>query len=169
MTNREQFAAVIERVKAKKKAAQTQAKRPPIPTGWRAASIERKIEKLRKKERWSFRAKHGRTDFYRYLEAVYGVQDWDDEKASERWSQSVAALFKVRTRTDTHRIRIVIDASADQNRRVKSDWSRTLEHALAEKVRKSDFLEFLGKIGGPAGFKVKMAAGKKGRTKKQGW
>jgi hypothetical protein len=98
------MAAAMAKSKAKKKAAETQAKRPPMPTGWRAASIERKIEKLRKKERWSFRAKHGRTDFYRYLEAVYGVQDWDDEKASERWSQSVAALFKVRTRLGRIRI-----------------------------------------------------------------
>ena len=55
MTNREQFAAMIERVKAKKKTAETQAKRPSMPTGWMAASIKRKIEKLRKKERWSFR------------------------------------------------------------------------------------------------------------------
>jgi hypothetical protein len=139
------------------------------PEGWLRNSIKSRIEELRKLERWSFRAKHGRTDFYRYLEAVYSVQDWDDEEASERWSQWVAALFKVRTRTDTHRIRTVIDASADQNRRVKSDWSRTLVHALAKKVGKSDFLEFLRKIGGPAGFKAKMAARKKSRTKKRGW
>jgi hypothetical protein len=131
-------------------------------------SIQRRIKKLRKLERWSFRANHGRTDFYEYLDAVYRAQDWRDEKQSSRWSGWVAALFEVRTREDTHRIRIVIDASSDQNRRVKSDWSRTLQYALAEKVPKSDFLKFLRTIGGPAGFKAKMAARKKGRAKKQG-
>jgi hypothetical protein len=169
MTNREQFAAVIERVKATKKAARTQAKRPPMPTGLMAASIKRKIEKLRKKESWSFRERHGRTDFYQYLDAVYRAQDWHEHTDSKRWARKVAAAYEIKSRKNNHPIRTIIDASSDQNRQVKSDWSRTLEYALAEKVRKCDFLEFLRTIGGPAGFKTKMAARKKGRAKKQGW
>jgi hypothetical protein len=144
-------------------------KGPLPPEGWLRNSMNSRIKELRKVERWSFRERHGRTDFYQYLDAVYRAHDWHDEKGSSRWSRWIAALFGVRTRKDKHPIRIIIDASSDQNRRVKSDWSRTLEHALAEKVRKSDLLEFLRTIGGPAGFKAKMAVRKKGRAKKQGW
>jgi hypothetical protein len=165
-TLRERLAATIAKGKAKKKPAELQAKRLPLPTGLVAGSIKSKIEKLRKKEKWSFRERHGRTDFYRYLDAVYRVQDWRDARESERWAQKVAALFEVRTRKNTHPIRIIIDVSSDQNRHVKSDWSRTLQHALAEKVRRSAFLKFLHTIGGPAGFKAKMAARNKGRPKK---
>jgi hypothetical protein len=63
-------AVIIAKAKAKKKAAETQTKRLPLPTGLVAAPIKTKIEKLRKKEKWSFRRRHTRTDFYAYLNAV---------------------------------------------------------------------------------------------------
>ena len=97
MTKREPFAAAIERAKAKKKPAETQAKQPPMPTGFMAASIKRKIQKLRKKERWSFRERHGRKDFYQYLDAVYRAQDWHDRRDSKRWVRKVAAAYKIKS------------------------------------------------------------------------
>jgi hypothetical protein len=164
-TKRGQFAAAIEKVRAKKRAAETRAKRPPMPRGLMAASIERKIEKLRKKEKWSFRERHGKTDFYAYLEAVYQVRDWHDSRESKRWSRKVAALYKIDIRKNTHFIRIIIDASCDQDRQVKSRWTQCLEYALAKKVSKSGFIEFLEESGGPAGCAAKMAKLRKMRNR----
>jgi hypothetical protein len=165
MIKREQFAAAIAKAKAKKRAAETRAKRPLMPKGLMAASIERKIEKLRKKEKWSFRERHGKTDFYAYLEAVYQVRDWHDSKESKRWSRQVAALYKIDIRKNTHFIRIIIDASCDQDRQVKSRWTQSLEYALAKKVSESGFIEFLEKSGGPAGCAEKMAKLRKMRNR----
>jgi hypothetical protein len=156
MTMREQFAAAIEKAKAKKKAAGTRAKRPPMPTGFVAASIKTKIEKLRKKEKWSFRERHGKTDFYEYLKSVYRLRRW-----AKRRAKHVAALYDIQVRKGKTPIRIVLDASCDQDRQVKSRWVIAIEYAVAKNVRKADFVEFLEKNGGPQGCARKMAALKK--------
>lgn len=174
---------MIERVKAKKKAAQTQAKRPPIPTDWRAASIKTNIETLRQKEKWAFRERHGKTEFYAYLAAVYQVRDWHHEKDSKRWAQKVAAMYKIKGRENKRPIHIIIDASCEQDRQVKSRWAIAVEYAVAMKVPKSEeeeirkseemevpeseFVKFLEENGGPAGCATKMAALKKERAKRR--
>jgi hypothetical protein len=160
-TLKERMAAAIAKAKAKKKAAETQAKRPSMPTGFMAASIKRKIEKLRKKEKWSFRERHKRTDFYAYLNAVYRVRDWHDERESKRWAQNVAAPYEIKGRENKSPIHTIIDASSEQDRQVRSRWTITVEYAVAKKVRKSDFVKFLDKNGGPAGCARKMAELKK--------
>jgi hypothetical protein len=158
-------AVIIAKAKAKKKAAETQTKRLPLPTGLVAAPIKRKIEKLRKKEKWSFRRRHTRTDFYAYLNAVYRVQDWRDERESERWAQKVAAMYEIKGRKNKSPIHTIIDASSKQVRYVKSRWAIAIEYAVAKNVRKADFVEFLEKNGGPQGCARKMAALKKDTAK----
>jgi hypothetical protein len=159
--------------KAKKKAAETEAKRPSMPTGFMAASIKGKIEKLRKKEKWSFRERHKRTDFYAYLNAVYRVQDWHDERESKRWARKVAAMYKIKGRENKSPIHTIIDASSEQDRQGKSRWAIAVEYAVARKVRKFNFVKFLEKNGGPAGCATKMAAlreeGAKPGKNNDGW
>ena len=184
ITKPEQFAAVIERAKAKKKAAETPAKRSPMPTGLMAASIKKKIERLRKKEAWSFRKRHKKKDFYAYLNAVYRVRDWHHEKDSKRWAQKVAAMYEIKGRENKSPIHIIIDASSEEeDRRVKSRWAIAVEYAVAMKVPKSEeeeirkseemevpkskFVKFLEENGGPAGCAAKMAALKKERAKRR--
>jgi hypothetical protein len=183
VTKRGQFAAVIERAKAKKKAAETQAKRSPMPTGLMAASIKKKIKRLRKKEAWSYRKRHKKKDFYAYLNAVYRVQDWHHEKDSKRWAQKVAAMYEIKGRENKRPIHIIIDASCEQDRQVKSRWAIAVEYAVAMKVLKSEeeeirkseemevpeseFVKFLLENGGPAGCAAKMAALKKERAKRR--
>jgi hypothetical protein len=163
----EQMDAGIAKWTAKKKAAETQARRPPMPTGFMAASIKGKIEKLRKKEKWSFRERHKRTDFYAYLDAVYRVQDWHDKRESKRWARKVATMYEIKGRENKSPIHIIIDASSEQDRQVKSRWAIAVEYAVAMKVRKSNFVKFLEKNGGPAGCAAKMAALKKERAKRR--
>jgi hypothetical protein len=132
------LAAGIAKAEAKRKAAEAQAKRPLMPTGFMAASIKRRIEKLRRKEEWSFRERHKKTDFYAYLDDVYRVQDWH----------------------------IIIDASSEEeDRRVKSRWAIAAAYAVAMRVPKSEFIEFLDNNGGVQGCANKMAALEKERAK----
>jgi hypothetical protein len=145
------------KAKAKLKAKVKAKVKAKMPTGLIRGAIEAIIDELREKEKWSFRERHGKKDFYAYLEAVYQVQDWHDGRQSERWSRQVAALYTIDIRKNTHFIRIIIDASCDQDRQVKSRWTQALEYALAKKVSKSGFIEFLEKNGGPAGCAAKMA------------
>jgi hypothetical protein len=141
------------------------------PTGLVAASIEREIKRLRELETWSFRAHHGRTDFYKYLDGVYNAWDWTDKQDSRRVGRNVAALYDIDTRENKSPIRIVIDATAeDQDRKVKSKWASTLEYAVVKKVSGARFKEFLNKNGGVYGCSQKMAElrrkgiGRKGKT-----
>jgi hypothetical protein len=160
------LAAGIAKAEAKRKAAEAQAKRPLMPTGFMAASIKRRIEKLRRKEEWSFRERHKKTDFYAYLDDVYRVQDWHNEKDSKRWARNVAALYEIDLRKNKSPIHIIIDASSEEeDRRVKSRWAIAAAYAVAMRVPKSEFIEFLDNNGGVQGCANKMAALEKERAK----
>jgi hypothetical protein len=153
------MAAAIAKAKGKA-TAKAKAKKP---TTFAKAAIERKIDKLRKTERSSFGERHGKTDFYEYLKSVYRLRRW-----AKRRAKQVAALYDIQVRKDKTPIRIVIDASCDQDRQVKSRWAIAIEYAVAKNVRKADFVEFLEKNGGPAGCATKMAALKKRKAPSRG-
>jgi hypothetical protein len=142
----------------RREAKPAEIKLPKKPTGWVTASIEREIKRLRELETWSYRAHHGRTDFYEYLDGVYNAWDWTDERDSRRVGRNVAALYDIDTRENKSPIRIVIDATAEeQDRKVKSKWARTLEYAAVKKVSEARFKKFLKENDGVDGCARKMA------------
>jgi hypothetical protein len=131
---------------------------PKKPTGSIAAEIKAKIKKLRNLEKKAFGERHGKTDFHAYLKGVYNAWDWTDAKASRRLGRHVAALYEIDTRQNKSPMRIVIDASAEEeDRQVKSKWVQTLEYAVAKGARGKAFKNFLKRNGGVAGCAQKMA------------
>jgi hypothetical protein len=124
--------------------------------------LKSKLKELEHLEKWAFRPRHGRTDFYKYLKGVYNLCDWTDKKISRRMGQRVAKLCNLKVRAGTESIRIVIDAtSPGQSRREqqeKSEWAQALEYAIRKKARRAAFINFLNRTGGPSGCAKKMAA-----------
>jgi hypothetical protein len=131
---------------------------PAAPTGIAAAAIKSKIRKLRALERQAFAARHGKTDFYGYLKAIYKARDWTDSAGSRRSAKDVAALCQVGARENKSPIRTLIDATSIQERDTKSEWAQALEYAIANKVRGNRFKTFVKENGGVAGCAKKMAA-----------
>jgi hypothetical protein len=157
-TLKERMDAAIAKANAKAIAkAKAKAK---MPTGLMRGAIEAIIDELREKEKWSFRKRHGKTDFYEYLKDVYSRRRW-----AKRWAMKVAALYEIKSRENKSPIRTIIDASEEEDRQVKSRWKRAVEYAVAMKVPKSEFIEFLEKNGGVQGCADKMAALEKERAK----
>jgi hypothetical protein len=131
------------------------AKRPAALTD---KEIKTKIEELRALEKQGFGPRHGKTDYYEYLEAVFNFCDWTKPNASARVARRVAKLYDVKTRVGKTPMRTVIDATSKQDRQVKSLWARALEYAVAKKVCGEAFIEFLEENGGVARCAAKMAA-----------
>jgi len=97
---------------------------------------KREIEVLRKIEEKVFGPRHGKTDFYEYLEAVLKLYaDWKAGGKAKKRADRVARLYKaeVKLRNNTHPIRVIIDASSKQKTDVKSEWTRALQYALKNK------------------------------------
>jgi hypothetical protein len=139
---------------------------------WEVA-IKLKIKELRRLEKQAFGQRHGKTDFYDYLKAVYNAWDWSDAKTASRVGRQVAKLCKIEARKNKSPIRIVIDATSNaQDRQAKSRWTQALEYAIRKKVRGTAFKNFLRKNGGPSGCATAMAAlrKRKARSKRlRGW
>jgi len=95
------------------------------------ADREIEIDVLRKVEKKGFGPRHGKTDFYEYLEAVWELyRKWKADKKRPARRRQLAEFYpeKVKLRTNTHTIRAIIDASSDQNAQVKSRWTRALQY-----------------------------------------
>jgi hypothetical protein len=136
---------------------------PKVPTGIRAAAIKVEIRELRALESKAFAARHGKTDFYSYLKAIYKTRDWTDSAGSTRSAKEVAAVCQVGARKNKSPIRTLIDATSSQDRQVKSEWAQALEYAIANKVRGNGFKKFVKQNGGVAGCAKKMAKLRKAR------
>jgi hypothetical protein len=120
--------------------------------------LKSKLKKLRKLEKWAFRPRHGRTDFYEYLKAVYNGWDWADPKVSRQVGRRVAKLCQIDSRKNKSPIRVVIDATSKQDYKPKSRWTQALEYAVAMGARGNAFKNFLDKNGSVYGCATKMAA-----------
>src|ERR1700730_16589133 len=121
--------------------------------------LKSKLKELRRLEKWAFRPRHGRFDFYEYLKGIYNLCDWTDKKNTGRIGQRVENLRNLQVRAGTNPIRIVIDAtSSSQKRDEKSEWAQALQYAIRKKTRGAAFKNFLKRNGGPSGCAKKMAA-----------
>jgi hypothetical protein len=130
------------------------------------AGVKQKIEDLRRLEKWAFRPRHGKTDVHKYLKGVYNACDWADRKEALQFGQQVAKAYDIDTRKNKSPIRIVIDASSEEDdRQVKSRWGQAVEYAVAKRARQEAFMNFLKKRGGVSGCAKRMAGlRKKGET-----
>jgi ribonuclease HI len=118
------------------------------------AEIKAAIEALRELEEKSFGPRHGKTDFYDYLEGVWRLHSlWRADGKSKERARQVASIYGLKLRKNTHPIRVIIDASSEQDREVKSRWTRALEFARKHrsKVAKVGFAHFLESNGGVDG------------------
>ena len=123
---------------------------------------KREIETMRKIEEKVFGPRHGKTDFYEYLEAVLKLYaDWKAGDKVKKRVPRLARLYKneVKLRKNTHPIRAIIDASSNQKADVKSEWTRALQYALKQKsqVKNVGLKKFLEINGGVAGCASQVA------------
>jgi hypothetical protein len=122
------------------------------------ASIKLKIKELGRLEEEAFKPRHGKSDFHEYLKGVYNAWDWANPTESRRVGRIVANSYKIPVRANKSPIRVVIDATCNQNRQVRSRWTQALEYIIAKKVPGNRFKKFLKKNGGVMGCANKMAA-----------
>ena len=134
------------------------------PPAW-GVELKSKLKELRRLEKWAFRPRHGRTDFYGYLKGVYNLCDWTDPKISRQIGRRVAKLCNLKVRAGTIPVRIVIDAtSSSKDRQEKSEWAQALEYAISQKAEGTGLKKFFKRHGGPSGCATAMAALRKGKA-----
>src|SRR3984893_1786690 len=137
------------------------------PPAW-GVELKSKLKELRRLEKWAFRPRHGRTDFYGYLKGVYNLCDWTDPKISRQTGRRVAKLCNLKVRAGTIPVRIVIDAtSSSKDRQEKSEWAQALEYAISQKAPETGLKKFFKRHGGPSGCATAMAALRKASLQKR--
>jgi hypothetical protein len=87
------------------------------PPAWEV-ELKSKLKELRRLEKWAFRTRHGRTDFYKYLKGVYNLCDWTDPKVSRQMGRRVAKISNIKVRAGTIPVRIVIDEAGRRLRKL---------------------------------------------------
>ena len=123
------------------------------------AKIRSEIEMLRKLEEKAFGPRHGKYDFYDYLEGVWKLYlKWKGAKKSQTRAKRISSMYKFKLRRNTHPTRAIIDASSQKGVGDKSEWTRALKYAEKNRSQIEDFREFLESNGGPAGCADKGAA-----------
>jgi hypothetical protein len=124
--------------------------------------LEIVIERLCELEQKSFGPRHGRTDFYEYLQGVYAVYlDWRAKHKARRNARRVADLYELPVRKKTHPIRVLLDATSDADSRLKSRWAQALQFADLQGVGADGILDLFKRFGGLAGCAREMAAQRK--------
>jgi hypothetical protein len=114
----------------------------------------KEIEALKKVEQEAFGPRHGKFDFYKFLELVWRLyREWKAAGKSKRRARQVARLYKIKLRKSTHPIRVIIDASSERRSDVKSRWTRALQFVDQNRsqVEEAGFREFMEGNGGPSG------------------
>jgi hypothetical protein len=159
---------------------QNGGQRGPHPFATRAS-----ITQLARLEKLSFGPRHKKTDFYEYLDEVLRLYlNWKDRNCAGKEARAVLAKMyrdRVKSRSNTHTIRSIIDASSKittglseeekkEEMKKRSRWTNALRVAVRNRatVEKIGLGGFFGRNGGPAGCAKQMAAirkAKKGAAK----
>jgi hypothetical protein len=131
--------------------------------------IRGEIKKLRALEETAFGPRHGKYDFYDYLEGVWKLYSkWKGANKAQSRARRLASMYKFKLRKNTHPIRAIIDASSKKSVGDKSEWTRALKYAARNRsqIDKVGFREFLASNGGPAGCAGKGANRRSGKKRK---
>ena len=136
--------------------------------------IRGEIERLRELEEKVFGPRHGKYDFYDYLEEVWKLYlKWKIAKKIKARARQLSSWYKVKLRKNTHLTRAIIDASSKKHVGDKSEWTRALKYAERNRsrVEKLGLRKFLESNGGPAGCAEKGATrrGAKKRKVRSNW
>lgn len=118
------------------------------------AKLTGEIDRLRKLEEKAFGPRHGKNEFYDYLEEVWKLyQKWKVVKKSKIRAKKLAEYYEIKWRKNTHPIRVIIDASSEQDAQVKSRWTRALQYVAKNgaQVGKMGFRTFIEGNGGVYG------------------
>jgi hypothetical protein len=137
-------------------------------TAPRKSSLQGIIERLSKLEDDAFQPRHGRYDFYKYLDAVLKVYlQWTDEAARKTRAEQVGALVDLAPRKGRLALHALIHATSKQPLEVKNRWVHALQFAAKnrEKVERAGFESFIREHNGIAGCAAKAVPNKR-RTKK---
>ena len=148
---------------------------PKRPQGPHPLATAAAITELARLEKWAFRPRHKKTDFYEYLDGVLNLYlKWKDQNCAGKAAKGVLAEMypdKVKIRRGTHTIRCIIDASSpvidalskedkEAEEKKRSCWTSALRYAVRNKatVKEIGLGGFFGRNGGPAGCARQMAA-----------
>ena len=136
-------------------------------------SLEEKIRGeiggLRALEEKAFGPRHGKYEFYDYLEKVWELYSkWKEANKAQIRAKRLASMYKFKLRKNTHPIRAIIDASSTKDVGDKSEWTRALKYAESNRsqVEKMGCRDFLESNGGPAGCADKGAAPRAAKRRK---
>jgi hypothetical protein len=116
--------------------------------------IRSEIEVLRALEERAFGPRHGKFDFYDYLDGVWKLYSkWKEANKAQTRAKRLASMYKFKLRKNTHPIRAIIDASSKKDGGDKSEWTQALKYAERNRsqIEKVGLRRFLEDNGGPAG------------------
>ena len=120
----------------------------------RTEEILIEIEKLRELEQKAFQHRHGRFEFYRYLERVLRFY-WRCLDAGKRKTtrQTIAAQCQLKSRKGKRLLHFIIEATSQQPAQTRNRWVQALEFAAKHRrqIGKDRFSEFANDHGGIAG------------------
>ena len=114
------------------------------------------IDRLTDLEKLAFGKRHGKNDFYKYLEAVlkeYWRWRGDGERKSHR--VQLASIKNISSRKGRTTLHVLIEATSDQEARVRNRWVQGLRFAQRRKnrsaIEKNGLKIFCKKYGGISG------------------
>ena len=78
--------------------------------------IRSEIEVLRALEERAFGPRHGKFDFYDYLDGVWKLYSkWKEANKAQTRAKRLASMYKFKLRKNTHPIRAIIDAGVTKS------------------------------------------------------
>ncbi len=135
-------------------------------TPTRKKYLLRQIKRLSKLEDEAYRPRHGRFDFYNYLEEILKLNwVWADKGARKTRGQQVGALIPrpLPPRKGRTALHFLIEASSKQKPQMKSRWVQALVFASKHRqiVETDGLAVFIENHGGIAGCATKAAKPKR--------
>lgn len=114
------------------------------------------IKRLKELEADAFRPRHGRFDFYGYLEAILKVYwTWDDKKSRQNHREQLGVLATpvIRPRKGRATLHFLILATSQQKLEVKNRWIQAMRFASRNRkaVEQAGLADFVRKHGGISG------------------
>ena len=123
-------------------------------------AMRKQVDELRRIESHSFRQRHGRTDFYEYLEAVLQVYSgWKKKGKGVGLRDYLMSVYNLASRKGKFALHYLVEASSKQGEKVRNRWVQALRYASGKRaaVKKLEFVKFLQENGGIVGCAGKMA------------
>jgi hypothetical protein len=93
----------------------------------RLIARQAELDRLRRLEKKAFRDRHGRMDFYKYLNAVLEVYwKWKDAHGRKTRRDELAQLADLQVRANHTAMHVLVAATSRQDARVRSRWTKGL-------------------------------------------